>query len=121
MKFIINKEVSYTHEDRVRILKRQEAFTNTYSDGRKSEHTWEVTYLCNAVIKVTNDWNIEDEFSIVSDTDSIQYRPKGIFGNKKGYFYKNGGTIYLTKEEVDEMLLFIQKARIFLENSAKKE
>lgn len=112
MKFIINKEISYTHEDRICILKRHE-------DYFKRGDTIEVKYLCNAVIMVTKDWNIDTKFSIVDDTASIQYRPKGIFRNKKGFYYKNKGTVYLNKDEVDEMFQYMSEALEYL-NFAKK-
>jgi len=117
MKFIINKEVGYNHKDRVCIFKRDEKYTSTYRDGRTTENSWLVNYFCNAVINVTKDWNYEDKFSIVSDTDSIQYRPKAIFRNSKGYFYKSGKAIYLTKEEIEEMFLFIIEAKTYIENN----
>lgn len=109
MKFIINKTIHYTQEDRVEILKREEDY---FENGT----TMTVKYLCNAVICVTKDWNPDDDFSIISDTDSIQYRPKGIFKSSKGYFYKNKGTVYLTNIEVEEMFNFILSAKKYLEN-----
>ena len=114
MKFIIVKEICYTNDDRVVILKRNEDYF------KRGQETTQVKYLCNAVIKVTEDWKLEDEFSIVDDMSSIQYRPKGIFVNKKGVYYKNKGVVYLTKEEVDEMLIFMTKALSFLREKDKK-
>jgi len=113
MKFIIVKEIGYTNDDRVVILKREE-------DYFKHGHTTEVKYLCNVVVMVTKDWNYDTKFSIVDDTASIQYRPKGIFRNKKGFYYKNKGTVYLSNDEVEEMLLYMSEALEYL-NSAKKE
>lgn len=116
MKFIINKAIGYTHKDRVLILKREETRSVTCSNGRKEEYQKETVYLCNVVLKVTNDWNLEDEFSIVDDKDSIQYRPKAIFASNKGYFYKNPKVTYLSKDEVDKMLVFIRNASEYLTN-----
>lgn len=109
MKFIINKTIQYTQEDRVEILSREEDY---FKNG--VERT--VKYLCNAVICVTKDWNPDDDFSLVQDTDSIQYRPKGIFKNSKGFYYKNKGTQYLTDLEKEEMFNFILAAKKYLEN-----
>lgn len=106
MKFIIVKEICHISDDRVVILKRNEDYFN------RGQETTTIKYLCNAVIKVTEDWKLENEISVVDDTSSIQYRPKGIFGNNKG-------TVYLSKEEVDGMFVFMRKALDFL-NPPKK-
>lgn len=107
MKFVIVQEISYHQKDRVVILKREEDYFRN-----SIERT--VTYLCSAVINVTKDWDIDAPISIVDDTHSIQYRPKGIFKSSKGYFYKNKGTVYLTEIEVQEMFDFIENAKIYL-------
>lgn len=100
MRFAVNRTISYTNDDRVLILERDEPY---FIDGRLSS----VKYLCCALIEVTRDWEDDEEFPIVSDTDSIQIRPKGIFKSSKGYYYKSGKTIYLTDGEVSEMYEFI--------------
>jgi len=109
MKFCIEKTIHYTSEDRVKITTKKEHYFN-------DEHIWDVKYMCNALIKTTEDFDINNTFPIVSDTCSIQIRPKGIFASKKGYFYKgtNKERVYLKKEEVDDMLLFINKSIKFL-------
>jgi hypothetical protein len=112
MKFIINQEIGYVHKDRVRILKRMEDYFNHGSET-------EVQYLCNAVIKTTQDWDMEEEFPIVGDTASIQIRPKGIFQNTKGFYYKGPDkkSVYLTKEEMEDMFKYILRAKQFIEEN----
>ena len=100
MRFAVNRTISYTNDDRVLILERDEPY---FIDGGLSS----VKYLCCALIEVTRDWKDDEEFPIVSDTDSIQIRPKSIFKSSKGYYYKSGKTIYLTDGEVAEMHEFI--------------
>jgi hypothetical protein len=114
MKFAINRSISYTNEDRVLILERTEDYFN-------NGNTYPVKYLPCVLIEVTRDWNNNDEFPIVSDTDSIQIRPKAIFKSSKGYYYKNPGsrtksgkTIYLTDAEVSEMEEFIKRFKKYL-------
>lgn len=103
MKFAANRTISYTNDDRVLILQREEKYF------RNSDKLTSVKYLCCALIEVTRDWKDDDEFPVVSDTDSIQIRPKAIFKSSKGYYYKSGKTIYLTGDEVKEMETFIKK------------
>jgi len=103
MKFAANRTIGYTNDDRVLILQREEQYLST------SDRLTSVKYLCCALIEVTRDWMDDDEFPIVSDTDSIQIRPKGIFKSSKGHYYKSGKTIYLTDEEVNQMNEFINK------------
>lgn len=103
MKFAVNRTISYTSDDRVLIFEKNEKYISTV------DNLFQVKYLCCALIEVTRDWKDDDEFPIVSDTDSIQIRPKGIFKSSKGYYYKSGKTIYLTDEEVNQMNDFINK------------
>lgn len=109
MKFAVNKTISYTNDDRVLIFERNEDYFN-------NSYVRLVKYLICGLIEVTRDWNDDDEFPIVSDTDSVQIRPKSIFKSSKGYYYKNSSgrnksakTVYLTESEVNEMLDFIEK------------
>jgi hypothetical protein len=114
MKFAVNKTISYTNDDRVLIFERNEDYFN-------NGYTRLVKYLVCALIEVTRDWNDDDELPIVSDTDSIQIRPKAIFKSSKGYYYKNSSgrgksakTVYLTDSEVNEMKEFIKKFKEYL-------
>lgn len=115
MKFIITKDYSRNNDDREFIINKSEKYTHNYN-GVIKEYEREVYYFCSAIIKVREDWKLDNELSIISDTDSIQYRPKAIYLNSKGYYYKNGKVIYLTEDEVNEMLDFSWKAYKFLRN-----
>jgi len=108
MKFAANRTISYTNGDRVLILQREEEYF------RNSDSLTSVKYLCCALIEVTRDWEEDDDFPIVSDNDSVQIRPKGIFKSSKGYYYKLDKTIYLTNNEVEEMEEFIKKYKKYL-------
>lgn len=109
MKFAIERTISYTHKDRVKICTKQE-------DYFKNNSSYEVRYMLVALIKTTEDFDLENNFNIVSITDSIQYRPKAIFGNSKGYFYKGTDKKikYLTQEETDQLLAYIISALIHI-------
>lgn len=49
------------------------------------------TFLVCCIIKTTQDFKLgTDEIQVCRDTDSIQYRPKGIHKNTKGCFYMTG-------------------------------
>lgn len=104
MKFAIERTISYTHKDRVKILTADEDYFN-------QGNNWAVKYMAVALIKVTSDFDLEKKFNIIGDTDSVQYRPKGIFKNSKGYFIKNKKTVYLTDDEVADLLKYITKAK----------
>ena len=110
MKFCIEKTISYTNVDRVKITTKKE-------DYFERNTLYNVNYMCNVLIKVTEDFNIEHQFPIVSDTCSIQIRPKGIFKSNKGYFYKGNDKqrVYLSKEEELKMINYIEKAKNYIE------
>lgn len=103
MKFAANRTLEYTSKDRFLIVEREEKYY------RNDDNLRLVRYFCCALIEVTRDWKEDDEFPIVSDTDSIQIRPKAIFKSSKGYYYKSNKTVYLTGDEVKEMETFIKK------------
>lgn len=105
MKFAIEKTISYCHKDRVRICKRKESY---FKDLSNNNSLYDVQYMLVILIKTTEDFKLEETFNIVSNTDSIQYRPKGIFKNSKGYYYKdsNKKVKYLTQEESDQLLVY---------------
>lgn len=70
------------------------------------------TFFINAIILTTKDFDINsDEIQTCSSNDSYQYRPKAIYKNRKGYFYKLDKPIYLTKEQEIGMFEFIEKCK----------
>ena len=99
-KFIINEQLRYYHNDRVVIENGSPA------------------YLCSIYIQTTKDFDIDDEFVIISnDSNSVQFRPKSIYFNTLGYYYKmNSNTIYLDDYTVKEMKKFIIKAKKHIES-----
>lgn len=111
MKFCIEETIHYTNVDRVKIVTIKRNYFN-------DEYQWDVKYMCNVLIEITKDFDIREYFPIVSDTCSVQIRPKGLFKTNKGYFYKgaNKERVYLTKNEEVEMLDYIEKAKVFLKD-----
>ena len=90
-------------------------YGNYLSPTRVKEFVAEVDYFKNGkkveckflpaiIVKTTSDFELTSEKTqIVSDTCSVQFRPKAIHANKKGFFYKLGGkSIYLTKEQTED-------------------
>jgi len=111
MKFCIERTIAYTNQERVIITTKKE-------DYFERGYEYDVKYMCNAIIETTRDFNLDEKFPIVSDTDSIQIRPKGIFRSNKGYFYKgsNKERVYLNKIEEMQMYDYILKAKIYLKD-----
>lgn len=107
MKFALNIDyMNYNSKERVT------AFTGQleYYKGNEREYNFHV----NALVLTTEDFSINldsDIIQIVSDSCSVQYRPKGLHKNTKGVFYKiNGKSVYLNSKEVVEMGSFISEA-----------
>lgn len=68
----------------------------------------EQLFVC-AMVKVTEDFKEDGLTVLTSDTDSIQIRPKQLFCNTKGYYYKlHGKNIYVDK---DEVRIFLRELR----------
>lgn len=105
MKFAINIEYGNYNSD-----KRVTAFTAPYNYFNR-EGIVECKFHVNAIILTTCDFTLDsDEIQKVSDSCSIQYRPKGLHKNTKGVFYKlDGKPIYLTPDEIEELNEFISK------------
>lgn len=104
MKFALNMEYGNRNsKDRVT------AFISPYdyfNNGNKKDCKFNV----NALILTTKEFDIDsNEVQIVTDSCSMQYRPKGLHSNTKGIFYKiNGRPIYLDEKEVFELEYFIE-------------
>lgn len=113
MRFGINRSIHYGASDRVLILEREEDY---FDKGT----TLNVKYFCCALVMVTEDFDMKDPSPFVTDSCSIQIRPKGIFKSNKGYYYKSKGTIYLTEQEVFEMLDFNRKAKVLIKSKYEK-
>lgn len=108
MKFVINRDYNYSRT-RAIILQREE---NGYI------HT--MFYRPSVVIQTTCDWDNNDVFPIVGDTDSIQYRPKSIYVNTKGeYYYKdcNKKVKYLDESDTADLIRWMNAAKLYLETN----
>ena len=105
MKFALNTEYG-NYNSKNRIL----AFTGLY-DYFKNKNNVECKFHVNALILTTKDFDIKSELiQIVSDSCSVQYRPKGLHKNSKGIFYKlNGKSIYLYGEQNEQLSTFIKR------------
>ena len=105
MKFALNREYGNHNSD-----KRVLAFTGLTDYFRDREKV-ECKFHVNALILTTKDFKIDsDNIQLVSDSCSVQYRPKGLHENTKGIFYKmNGKHIYLDGEEKEELQIFIER------------
>lgn len=105
MKFVLNVEYgNYNNINRVT------AFEGLYPYFTKKEKKVNCKFHVNAIIKTTIDFDINsDMIQIVSDSCSVQYRPKGLHKNTKGVFYKlNGKPVYLDQKELYELEDFIE-------------
>lgn len=105
MKFALNTEYGNHNSD-----KRVTAFTGLYNYFRNRDKV-ECKFHVNALILTTKDFEIEsDNIQLVSDSCSVQYRPKGLHKNTKGIFYKmDGKPVYLDGEEKEELRIFIER------------
>ena len=87
-------------------------FEMTYESKIGNKDIYNVFVVC-AIVNVTKDFNPFDEENTIyvySDTDSYQIRPKLIYKDKKGLFYKPyGSVVRLTDEEVLMVEEFINK------------
>ncbi len=113
MKFTIDRTIHHTSSDRIKIVEKKERYFST------SENLWDVKYMCQALVQVTGDFDMNDEFIIASDTCSVQFRPKSLFINSKGVFYKGQDKkrIFLTKVEINEMESFMLSAKEYILNT----
>lgn len=105
MKFALNIEYgNHNNKDRVTAFDGLYQYFN--SNNEKKVHC---KFHVNAIIKTTIDFDVNsDMIQIVSDSSSVQYRPKGLHKNTKGVFYKlNGKPIYLDQKESYELEDFI--------------
>lgn len=109
MKFAVNRTIA-TSQDRVLIIEREELYHSHHTE------TSQVKYYCCALIEVTRDWPALALYPIVKDTDSIQIRPKAIYRNSTGYYYKNKINQYLTPTEIDSMEKFIAEFSYVVNN-----
>ncbi len=110
-KYAIEYDVFKSKQDAVLLCERE-----TW-DGSSKEYC----YL-NVIVLTTADWDLEDEYPKITNTSSIQYRPKLVHRSIKGYYYnesyyKNGlkssKRVYLESLEV---ISIIEKFKEHLEN-----
>lgn len=112
MKFITN--IQYTTNTKDRVFIKQEMY-DYFKSVAKSVMC---TFFVSAIVKTTEDFHIDLDSDIIqtcSDSCSVQYRPKAIYKNNKGYFYKlnNSQRVYLTKQQEEELLIYIEVAKNF--------
>ena len=70
---------------------------------------------------VRKDFDPDDHFllyNIVTDTASVQIRPKAIYHNDKGYYKKvDGKKMFFSEEETEQIVNAINLARLYVENT----
>ena len=77
----------------------------------KGDKTLTLAYLLRI-----EDFNQDNKFNILHNTDSIQIRPKAIYKNEKGYYKKvDNKRIYFTEEETKEIENTIEKFKKYIE------
>lgn len=80
----------------------------------------EQLFVC-AMVKVTEVFKEDGLTVLTSDTDSIQIRPKQLFKNTKGYYYKLGSSReYVKTEAVEEFLSDISKKEAVINEKLKQ-
>lgn len=80
----------------------------------------EQLFVC-AMVKVTEDFKEDGLTVLTSDTDSIQIRPKQLFKNTKGYYYKLGSSrVYVRTSDVEEFLFDISKKEVMINEKLKQ-
>lgn len=85
-------------------------YESTYEHWNGIYDYYNVMVVC-ALVNVTKDFdpNSDDLIEIDSDTDSYQIRPKLIYKDKKGYFYKpHGKVVRFKKEDVEQLIKFLK-------------
>lgn len=79
--------------------------------GEKDNHKISISYLIEL-----RDFDIDDNYTIIYNTYSIQIRPNAIYKNNKGYYKKeNNKRVYFNEKEVKEIELQINKFKKYLE------
>ncbi|AXF52368.1 MAG: hypothetical protein [Caudoviricetes sp.] len=116
MKFITN--IQYTTNTKDRVYIKQEMYDYFKSNLPQVAKSVMCTFFVSAIIKTTEDFYIDLDDDIIqtcSDSCSVQYRPKAIYKNNKGYFYKlnNSQRVYLKQESEKELLEYIEIAKKF--------
>lgn len=87
--------------------------------GETDNHKISIAYLIEI-----RDFDFNDEYNILYNTDSIQIRPKAIYKNNKGYYKKeNNKRVYFNEEESKKIVKSIEKFTkyLLLENKVKGE
>lgn len=116
MKFITN--IQYTTNTKDRVFIKQEMYDYCKSNTPQVAKSVMCTFFVSAIIKTTEDFYIDLDSDIIqtcSDSYSVQYRPKAIYKNSKGYFYKlnHSQRVYLTKQQEEDLLIYIEVAKKF--------
>ena len=116
MKFVMIKEFSWDlSEDKVIIGEITENYTLHYESERTEERA-STNKVSIAYLLEMGDFDISNEFNILSNTASIQIRPKAIYKNNKGYYKKvDNKRVYFNEEERQEIEQAIDKFKRYLE------
>lgn len=103
MKFTMIKEFDWN-------LSKDKIILGEYSDKRNMKYTVTLAYFIEIA-----DFDMNDEYKIIYNTDSIQIRPKAVYKNEKGYYKKvDNKRVYINKEEVEEIEKRIAKYKEYL-------
>lgn len=102
MKFVMVRDYSHDlSKDKVIIGKARK----TYMEGYES--------VTLAYLKKMGDFNENDKYILVRNTDSVQIRPKAIYKNNKGYYIlENNKRVYL--DNIKEIEKAIQDLSLHL-------
>lgn len=112
MKFIMTRKpdaTNYNNDEKVVIAKVKTQY-NT------------VDVLSLAYLEtVRKDFDLGDPFlllDVVTDTASVQIRPKAIYHNEKGYYKKaDGEKVFFSEEETSRIINAVYLSRIFVKKT----
>lgn len=91
-------------------LSKDKIILGEYIDKHNMKYTVTLAYF-NQI----EDFDMNDEYKIIYNTDSIQIRPKAIYKNKDGYYRKKDNKrFYFDKTEVERIERAISKYRNYL-------
>ena len=63
------------------------------------------------VLNIIRDFNENDDYIIIKDTESVQIRPKALYKHKNGYYYKDKERIFLKEDEILEANKYIENLK----------
>jgi hypothetical protein len=113
MNFILIRSIdgdNYNASNRVMIGK----INNQYRHSSKD------VISVGVIIKTNNDFDLDKEFIVAGETDSVQYRPKVLYIDKTGkYFFKKKNRystdkVYIGDSATKELADYIKNAKQYL-------